>query len=103
MWDYTGEQYCPSCHKLIERGDDGKYECDCGYYVSGSDLSDPEYYTGYPTLESSYSLLAPCKPDIPVFISDELDPDEYAPEGCSACDGSWPDCCESCPLYDDGE
>lgn len=29
------------------------------------------------------------------------DTDDDVPEGCAACGGPYPNCCSSCPLFDD--
>ena len=29
------------------------------------------------------------------------DSDDDVPEGCAACGGPYPRCCDSCPLFDD--
>ncbi len=33
---------------------------------------------------------------------EEMDGPDYddMPEGCAACGGNWPDCADSCPMYD---
>lgn len=49
-----------------------------------------------------------CKLEIPeenyiivnVFGDDEIDDDDM-PEGCAACGGDYPNCVDSCPMYDD--
>lgn len=35
-------------------------------------------------------------------ITEDLDGPDYndMPEGCAACGGNWPDCADSCPMYD---
>ena len=35
-----------------------------------------------------------------VFGDDEIDYDDM-PEGCAACVGDYPNCVDSCPMYDD--
>lgn len=34
------------------------------------------------------------------FTDDTYDDDDYIPEGCVACGGNYPDCADSCPLFD---
>ena len=49
---YSGEEYCPNCHRQCEHTDDG-FVCDvCGYSISDEDSEDGE---GYPTLNATYA------------------------------------------------
>ena len=37
---------------------------------------------------------------VPIDLFDDTDEDDI-PEGCVACGGPYPYCCDSCPLFDD--
>ena len=51
-------------------------------------------------LESDMWICTRCETAIPTDYDDDGDYDDM-PEGCAACGGNWPECADSCPMYDD--
>lgn len=88
----TGLEYCPECHCLTTHKE-GYWECDICLYS----ITDEEslYGSGYPTLESTYEN------DYEEYYGDYGYSDDNIPDGCEACGGPWPDCKDSCKLFDD--
>lgn len=66
---------CPECGGTM-RLSRGRYKCeDCGFTIK----------------EGLFHVIS-------LFGDDEADD---IPEGCAACGGDYPNCTDSCPLFDD--
>lgn len=88
---FGASQYCPDCHVACEHKGD-YWECPiCRYSITDEEV---EFGDGCSTLESSYE-----QENYETIYHDPSD--DGIPEGCSACGGPYPDCCDSCPLFDD--
>lgn len=51
-------------------------------------------------LEGDMWVCTRCDTCVPTDYDDDEDYDDM-PEGCAACGGNWPECADSCSMYDD--
>lgn len=80
-------QFCPDCHKLLIHKTD-YWECPfCNYSITDEEVCNGY---GYPTIDSTYE-------DDYGYIYSEP---EIVPKACKECGGPYPDCMESCKMYD---
>ncbi len=83
----SGQQFCPNCHKPIVHKNN-YWECMiCNYSITDNEVQNGY---GYPTEESSYDN----------DYGNIYDEPEGIPECCEECGGPYPDCIESCKIYD---
>ena len=103
------EHHCPTCGKLLLLDDDLALYCDdCGYHFSTMEERCPKCGTlMFWENEWHDVLICPsCKYEYKPW-DDEDDEDtvdffyDDTPEGCAACGGPYPNCKDSCNLFDD--